>query len=290
MEESAKPRRKIQELSVAEGTAWEGIYTQEQVEAENKYALAGEREDLDRQHDNLASDEKKWAVDRFNEDGAKETSLLTDRELDQETDRIAAERAAGDQVELRLATPEECEQDQREQEQGERDQQEQDQREQDQREQDQREQDQREQDQREREQQEQRDLKEHQEILRTQEQQHQLEQDQKQEPDRESDKEHPERGQEKGSEGQQQEERSPGQRTAEDWARGGKEHYYAIQPEKGPNEYWRYRDDQAQQADRGQDQPDQTPQRTSAQTDNPERSREPAGPSEPTQMEMEIGG
>lgn len=56
------------------------------------------------------ADEKKWAVDRFHKNGDKETTLLTDRELDQETDRIAAERAAGDHVDLRLATDEEREQ------------------------------------------------------------------------------------------------------------------------------------------------------------------------------------
>jgi hypothetical protein len=320
MANEAKPvtRRHANEFSVAEGTSLEGIYTQEQLEAENKFALTGERGELGQKHE-AAGEERKWAVDRYGDDGNKETSLYTDRELDQEMDRIAEERAAGDQVDLRLATPEDQEQD-REQAQGdqnhEAEQREAEQREAEQREQDQRDQAQREADQREQRQraeQEQREMDEHlRQVaeLQAQQQREQAEQQQEQTPEGAHQKDSlleqviqdahegrtdPEAMQ-RIDQYEERMERETHDRRDQEMASlrrdmlEGKEHYYGYEQSMEPGngnstEHWRYNPELQAAAERyfSQDQ-----ERLPRQADAREESREQSAPSQPAiEMEME---
>jgi hypothetical protein len=321
MANEAKPvtRRHANEFSVAEGASLEGIYTQEELETENKFALSGEQGDLDQEHE-AASEEKKWAVDRYGHDGSKETSLYTDRELDQEMDRIAEERAAGDQVDLRLATPDGQEQD-REQAQGdqnreaehrEAEEREAEQREQDQRDQAQREADQREQ--RQRAEQEQREMDEHlrqvAELQQREQAEEQARQQQNRPPEGTQQKDsleeqviqdahegrtdpeaierldqYEERTQREMQERRDQEMASLRQEMLE-----GKEHYYgyeqSMEPGNGDStEHWRYNPELQAAAERhfSQDQ-----ERIGGRADGREESREQSAPSQPAvEMEME---
>lgn len=315
MANEAKPvtRRHANEFSVAEGTSLEGVYTQEQFEAENKFALSGERGELDQEHE-AAGEEKKWAVDRYGDDGSKETSLYTDRELDQEMDRIAEERAAGDQVDLRLATPDDQEQD-REQAQGdqnrEAEQREAEQREQDQRDQAQREADQREQ--RQRAEQEQREMDEHLRQVAELQQREQAEEQARQQhrppegaqqkdplqeqviQDAREGRTDPEAMQrldqyEERTQREMQERRDQEMASLRQEMLEGKEHYYGYEQSMEPGnrdstEHWRYNPELQAAAERhfSQDQ-----ERIGGRADGREESREQSSPSQPAvEMEME---
>jgi len=203
--------------------------------------------------------EKKWALDYDRGESGTKTELMTDRELDRASDRIAEQRANGQHIELRLATEEEKERAREQEAQQERDRGEQ----------------QREQQGRQLKEKEQQQAKEQRELFDQFEARTQRERAEERERREKQDT---------------AERKEPAER--EEPKTGGavriKEHYYGYEFAQEPNgktneAHWRYRD--VPEQDRSRPEIAQSSER---QPDSPEQSREAPVPKETRGPDMEM--